>query len=107
MIEINYDRKKCMVTVSGHAQSGEMGHDLVCAAVSILVYTLAANINDMGKDSTRFHKPKIAIEPGKAKIQCRPISGMKAVTALMMDSICVGFDIIAQKYPENVLYSVL
>ena len=43
MIDVTYDRKRLILKVKGHAHSGEAGHDLVCAAASILVYTLAAN----------------------------------------------------------------
>ena len=32
MIDVIYDRKRLIVKVKGHAQSGEAGHDLVCAA---------------------------------------------------------------------------
>lgn len=33
----------------GHALSGEYGHDLVCAAVSVLTITLANNLERMGE----------------------------------------------------------
>jgi hypothetical protein len=33
--------------VSGHADSGESGHDLVCAAVSALVETLALGLRQL------------------------------------------------------------
>lgn len=106
MIDVNYNRKDYTVSVTGHAQSGEAGHDLVCSAVSILVYTLASNVERMSQDSSRFHKAKIKVQSGEAKIQCRPINGMKAVASLVMDSICTGFDILSQKYPDNVRYQV-
>ena len=33
--------------ISGHAESGEYGHDVVCAAVSVLSITTANNIYEM------------------------------------------------------------
>nr|WP_054639424.1 ribosomal-processing cysteine protease Prp [Lactococcus fujiensis] len=33
--------------ISGHAESGEYGHDVVCAAVSVLTITTANNLFDM------------------------------------------------------------
>lgn len=33
--------------ISGHANSGEYGHDVVCAAVSVLSITTANNLYDM------------------------------------------------------------
>ena len=47
MITVIYHRDLNRVTVEGHAQSGEVGHDLVCASASILVYTLAAFVENM------------------------------------------------------------
>ena len=44
MTEITYNHQEKKVTIKGHAQSGEYGNDLVCAAVSALTYTLAENI---------------------------------------------------------------
>ena len=107
MITIKYDRKHYLLEVDGHAQSGEAGHDLVCSAVSILVYTAAANAERMSDEKSRFHKPKIEIEQGKATIKCRPTTGFKAVAKLAMDSVCIGFDILAQKYPAYVQYTVV
>ena len=37
MIKVN--RKDNIITISGHANSGEYGKDIVCAAVSSIVYT--------------------------------------------------------------------
>ena len=50
MIEVIYYREKNRVSISGHAFSGEAGHDLVCAGVSALAYTLAANVGNMEED---------------------------------------------------------
>lgn len=35
--------------ISGHAESGEYGHDVVCAAVSVLSITTANNLYQMAK----------------------------------------------------------
>ncbi|HAP15792.1 MAG TPA: ribosomal-processing cysteine protease Prp [Lactococcus sp.] len=35
--------------ISGHAESGEYGHDVVCAAVSVLSITTANNLYEMAK----------------------------------------------------------
>lgn len=56
MIDVIYDRKRLIVKVKGHAQSGEAGHDLVCAAASILVYTLSANVTELCADRRRVRR---------------------------------------------------
>ena len=106
MVNVIYDRKKLKLTVKGHAKSGEAGHDLVCAAASILVYTLAGNVAQLSEDKSRVRRPVIDLNEGDATVACSPIHGMTAVTTLVFDTICSGFDILAQKYPENVSYTV-
>lgn len=104
MIEIVYDRPKLTVTVKGHAGSGEAGHDLVCAAASMLVYTLAANVRTMADDHARVRRPKIMLADGDALISCSPVHGMSAVMTLVFDSVCAGFELLAQQKPDNVSY---
>lgn len=106
MIEATYDREQLKLTVKGHAQSGEAGHDLVCAAASILVYTLASNVAQMSVDKKRIRRPKIELAEGSATISCSPVHGTQAIATLVFDSICSGFDILAQKYPKNIRYIV-
>ena len=47
MIEIVYDRMRLRLTADGHAGFAEAGQDIVCAAVPMLVYTLAAAVGNM------------------------------------------------------------
>ena len=39
MIEVSFDERELSVDAEGHAGSGEVGHDIICAAVSILFQT--------------------------------------------------------------------
>lgn len=43
------DKKILKVTLSGHAESGPYGHDLVCAAVSALTIGTANNLSRVAK----------------------------------------------------------
>ena len=107
MINVKYDRKKICVTVEGHAQTGEKGTDLVCAAASILVYTLASDVSALHAGSKRrVRRPVCILEEGKAKISCAPVHGMENVTRLIFDSVCRGFEVLAQRYPLAVRYEI-
>ena len=103
MIQITYNRAIPSVTIEGHAGSGEKGHDLVCAAVSILAYTLASLVESM-KHGTQIHGATVEMNDGGARISCEPIDNYKFPIKLMFDTICAGFDILAQGYPENVSF---
>lgn len=107
MIEIIYDRRKYRLEVKGHAQTAEKGQDLVCAAASILVYTLAASVDRLSHMSGQLMKePKMEIKEGYTLIVCRPARENRAIVSLIYDSICVGFEILAEQYPKNVSYTV-
>ena len=103
MIRATYCRKDHCLTVEGHALSAEKGKDLVCAAASILVYTLANFVSNIGFDTDKV----IKLEEGDAEVSCKVESEHDMAVALVFDSICAGFDILAQKYPEYVKYEII
>ena len=106
MIEVTYHRKYHGVTVLGHARSGEMGHDLVCASASALVLTLAENVSGLAASgAARDYNIKVA--EGEAEISCVPVRRMASVITLIYDSVCSGFEVLQSLYPENISYQVL
>ena len=106
MIEVTYHREYGRVTIEGHANSGDPGHDLVCAGVSALAYTLAANVGNL-EARGMVRRPTVVLEPGKAEIEAKPKPSHKATAALIFQSVCVGFEVLADSYPEYVSYEIL
>ena len=106
MIHVIYHRQFNRVTVEGHAGSGPEGHDLVCAAVSALALTLAGNVSYMEAQEA-VHGVIMKLDEGNAEIQCTPYRRYKDSVEQIFRSICVGFDLLATKYPENISYSVM
>lgn len=105
MIKVIYDRDKTRVSIEGHAESGEKGHDLVCASVSILAYTLASFVQNM-KEAKQVYNPKTDLREGDALICCEPPSKYKNSVTLVFDSICGGFQLLARDYPEYVSFEI-
>ncbi len=105
MIKVVYHRDLNRVSVEGHAQSGEAGHDLVCASASILVYTLASFVDNM-KDARQTYNPKTELKEGDAVISCTPPNRYKGAVTLVFDSICGGFELLAKDYPDNISYEI-
>ena len=105
MIQVTYYRQYNRVTVEGHAGSGPEGHDLVCSAVSALALTLAGNVSYMAAQEA-VYEPIIKLEEGNAEIQCTPYRRYKDSVAQVFRAICVGFELLATKYPENISYEV-
>ena len=105
MIHVIYHRKYNRVTVEGHAGSGPEGHDLVCAAVSALALTLAGNVAYMQAQEAVYDVTTKLAE-GNAEIQCTPYRRYRDSVEQIYRSICVGFELLATKYPENISYDV-
>ena len=105
MIKAVYHRKHHTLTIEGHAHSGEPGQDLVCAAVSALGYTMAANVEHLHRQGA-VREPVIRMDPGTAEIRCSPVSRFRSTVTLVFDTVCAGLDILSQQYPENICYEV-
>ena len=105
MIEAIYYRKHNRLTVTGHAGSAEIGHDLVCASASMLAYTLAANVANMA-DNGQVRQPIIKTNEGDTEISCNPRHNLKASVTLVFDSVCVGYELLAHDYPEYIKYEI-
>ena len=105
MIHVTYYREYNRVTIDGHAGTGPEGHDLVCAAVSALALTLAGNVSYM-ETQEAVYGVVTELKEGNAEIQCTPYRRYKDSVAQIYRAICVGFELLATKYPENILYRV-
>lgn len=105
MINVTYNRKYNRVTVEGHAGSGPEGHDLVCASVSALALTLAGNVSYMEAQEAVWDVTT-KLEEGNAEIQCTPYRRYRDSVEQIFRSICVGFELLATKYPANISYEV-
>ena len=103
MIQVLYHRQYNRVTVEGHAGNGPEGHDLVCAAVSALALTLAGNVSYMEAQEA-VRNVIIKLDEGNAEIQCTPYRRYKDSVEQIFRALCVGFELLATKYPENILY---
>lgn len=105
MIQAIYYRSYNRLTVTGHANSAEPGHDLVCASASMLAYTLAANVASMA-DNGQVRQPIIKNNEGDTEISCNPRHNLKNTVTLVFDSICLGFGLLAHDYPEYISYEI-
>lgn len=106
MIDITYHRKFHRVTIKGHAHSAELGRDLICAAASALAYTLAENVNALHL-SGAAKNTIVQMREGDAEICCDAHRKMRSVATLVYDTVCRGFEILQEHYPEHVRYTVM
>lgn len=105
MIDIVYDRMRLRLTADGHSGFAEAGQDIVCAAVTILVYTLAAAVGNMDA-AGQARGSSVELGSGHAEIVCAASPRWHACAKMICDQICAGFDILRQMYPDRVRYEV-
>ena len=106
MIKAVYHRNQNKITLEGHAYSGEPGYDLICAAASVLIYTIAASVNSM-QEHEHVSDALISLDSGNGVVSCEPYEQFKGAITLVFDSICAGFEILAANYPENIAYDLI
>lgn len=94
-----YDRY--LLIVEGHASFSEKGKDIVCSAVSILVYTLLNMLKDEESDKRLKLKREI-VRDGYFCVEIEPFDFSKNRTKGIIDTVVMGLSLLNQEYPENV-----
>lgn len=88
--------------VAGHAGFAEKGRDIVCAAESILVQSLACALAGMEPEQLQDFTVEGVAGSGCVGITAIPTpQGYERVRG-MFESACVGFCLLAEHYPEHV-----
>lgn len=103
MTKIVFNREMHRIELSGHAGSAEAGKDLVCAAESILTYTLLGAASEKEYHATAYVNPK----EGKTCLQCYPTEEERDRCKETLRTIAVGFEFLAEQYPEFVRFEVI
>lgn len=96
------DRTQVSLRMEGHAGAGEPGHDLVCAAASILTYTAAQIAIQMHHDGKLTGEPVIRLESGDSLIVIRPKDEFYDEALYALYSAGVGMILLQHRYPEHV-----
>ena len=104
MIEIKFNPKELRLSVEGHAGQAEKGKDIVCAAVSILFYTLAQAVTDSADMLEK--KPEIWTEDGNGSVSCKPKKAFLATIQRTYWTILTGIELLAEEYKEYINFTV-
>ena len=99
----NFDERVLCIEANGHAGYAEAGKDIVCASVSILLYTLARSIIELHRKWTFEEEPTIELTEGDAIIKCKCDDyGIFTAAYQNFEMIEDGFDLLANNYPQYV-----
>jgi len=105
MIQIqfhNYPDSRMELRVSGHAGAAPKGEDLICAAVSILVYTAAGALQEAWLRGNLHAQPEILLREGFARICVRPRAGHRGAVRQIFSVVRCGMQTLAGSFPEHV-----
>ena len=91
---ITIDRRANGITVQGHAQYAEMGKDIVCAGVSVLVQTLIESLEELTDAKFSYE-----MEEGIAEIK---FEHLPSRARLLVSAFFIGVEMIANECPNHV-----
>lgn len=86
----------------GHACAAPKGKDVVCSAVSILLYTAAQSALDLYSNEKLQQWPVVELESGKSRIAADARKGSVDTVRQAFETVMAGFRLLAMQYPEYV-----
>ena len=105
MTKAVYNREKLSLVIDGHAGAGVIGSDIVCAAISVLSFTLAEAVKEIEENTSALHL-NIYTEDngGYMSISCDPDCGHIEDCRIVFDTIAKGFDLIYEYFPGHLKF---
>ena len=95
------------LSMEGHAGAAPKGQDIVCAAATMLMYTIAQAALDMGSLGELERPPTVMLDDGDAGVSFRPKKEAMEKGRLVLDVIRRGLEVLGKRYPENVAIYVI
>lgn len=97
-VEITNEENKYTLTMDGHCNTAPKGHDLVCAAASILCLTLAQVIEENADKLEE--EPTIDLNDGDAKISFVPQEKFKGALMNSLYTVTTGLKVLQHNHPD-------
>ena len=102
MTEARMDWKRLKLELNGHAGAGEHGHDIVCAAESMLTQALLQTLMEMNGEKKLWLEWTGSAAAGYLKTEAAPTEGHRAEVRACFRMCVTGLRMLAEKYPENI-----
>lgn len=94
----NDDKISYEVKAKGHAGAGKYGQDIVCAAVSVLMQTLANEVEEAARAGT-VALGAVAHGDGWMKVEVTPTRESCNMVEAWVELVQDGLDALAESYP--------
>lgn len=86
------------ITINGHAHYAQPGHDIVCAAVSILVQNLIYSTYKL----IGYEMEVTETDGYISSIKCKDIRNMTEIERALLNSFFIGLEMIEEAHPQNI-----
>lgn len=106
VFEEQRDRRVILLRLRGHAGQAQSGSDVICAAASILAYTVAQTAAYLYADGKLRRRPYIRLEKGDAIVTVRPKEEFYDEALYAFFVAQVGYSLLAKNYPQAVTLSM-
>ena len=97
MTRVIYEPEEHRMRIEGHAGSAPMGEALVCAAATILGWTLIA-----GAEEDPDYGMHLYLNDGIIDVRCYPQEEKEERCRDLFNTIARGYDLMAGKYPDYI-----
>lgn len=106
MVRVEFSRcgGTYVLRMTGHAGQANVGHDVVCAAATILCYTAAQTALDLYEQGKLRKKPRTDVDRGDATVTLCPRQDAAGEAAVALRTVATGFALLAHHYPEYVTF---
>ena len=104
MLTVEFGQEKGILCLSGegHAGKAPKGQDLVCAAASILAYTVDYGLRQMQKEGKLDGEYFSCVAPGDVMFICKPKPEHLTEARHMFGTVLYGYYALQESYPEAV-----
>ena len=102
MIHIALHDDGCGLSFHGHANYAPKGQDIVCAAVSILIHTMAIQAVQLKQDGL-VAEAAYHLEPGNGHVYMVPGVDMQPLL-LLMQTVTLGLRMLENQYPQHITF---
>lgn len=104
MIHIKFYKSedRLHMDMQGHAGTAKKGQDLVCAAATMLAYTLGQAVQFLYEQDRLLEKPKFQIVDGYAHITVAPRKCAMGETLMAFWTVQAGAFVLERNYPQAV-----
>ena len=87
----------------GHADAAPKGEDIVCSAVSILLYTAAQRMLDLYVDEKLQQWPIVDLRSGNSRVAADARKDCVGTVRQAFETVLTGFRVLAMQYPQHVM----